>query len=100
MVEVSTSMYGHNWRLVETMSLSPSGATSRKEATVLSLMPRRAAKTSGRALEITSDNDDTLDDHNSENIRVRVRYCLQSNKETCGDYTEAESEQNQYLFVL
>ncbi|BES87266.1 negative regulation of ERBB signaling pathway [Nesidiocoris tenuis] len=90
MVEVSTSMYGHNWRLVETMSLSPSGSSSRKEATVLSLMPRRAAKTSGRALEITSDDDDIIDDHSVDNVRVRVRYCLQSNKETCGDYTEAE----------
>ncbi|XP_014244572.1 hemicentin-1 isoform X1 [Cimex lectularius] len=89
MVEVSTSVYGHDWRLVETMSLSPSGTTSRREATVLSLMPRRAAKTSGRSLEIPSD-ENILDNHNSESVRVRVRYCLQSNKETCGDYTEAE----------
>ncbi|XP_073977737.1 contactin-2-like isoform X4 [Rhodnius prolixus] len=89
MVEVSTSVYGHDWRLVETMPLSPSGASSRREATILSLMPRRAAKTSGRSLEINQD-DHILDDHGADSVRVRVRYCLQSNKDTCGDYTEAE----------
>ncbi|XP_066903538.1 contactin-2 isoform X3 [Halyomorpha halys] len=89
MVEVSTSVYEHEWRLVETMSISPSGASSRKEATILSLMPRRAAKTSGRSLEMPSE-ENILDDHNSDSVRVRVRYCLQSNKDTCGDYTEAE----------
>lgn len=90
MVEVSTSVYEHEWRLVETMSISPSGASSRKEATILSLMPRRAAKTSGRSLDMPSE-ENILDDHNSASVRVRVRYCLQSNKDTCGDYTEAES---------
>ncbi|XP_075224340.1 hemicentin protein echinoid isoform X2 [Lycorma delicatula] len=92
-VEAATShLPDPNWRLVESLPLAPSGSGStRREATILSLVPRRhAVKSTGRSLEPEEDSQLVIG-HTADNIRVRVKLCLQTNHETCGDYTEAES---------
>ncbi|KAL1139642.1 hypothetical protein AAG570_006620 [Ranatra chinensis] len=80
MVEVSTGIYKDEWRIVDTVPLPPKSTSHRHEGKLNSLMPRRAAKTSGRS----------LDDHSIDSVRVRVKLCLETNTDTCGDYTEAE----------
>lgn len=93
MIEVSTGIYDFSWRMVETLTVVPTGSASRHDTT-LNLTPRRAAKTSGRSLELPDDDLDpgTMDNSDLESIRVRVRFCLEANMDTCGDYTEAESK--------
>lgn len=73
--------------------MAPSGGSStRREATILSLVPRRhAVKSGGRSLEPEEDSQFVIG-RTADNIRVRVKLCLQSNHDTCGDYTEAESK--------
>ncbi|XP_039283804.1 hemicentin-1 isoform X1 [Nilaparvata lugens] len=77
------------WRFVESLVLAPSGGSS-KRSTILSLMPKRnAVKSGGRSLE-PEDDDQLVIGHAADNIRVRVKLCLQTNHDMCGDYTEAE----------
>lgn len=97
MVEASTNhLQDPDWRLVETLTLPPSGGgPTRREATILSLIPRRhVAKSTGRSLGPEGDDEDelTMPGIDPDAIRVRVKLCLQGNHETCGDHTEAESK--------
>lgn len=77
----------------ETLLLSPSGnEETHREATILSLVGAR--QNNGRSLE---DNEfeassDPWVVEKGENVRVRVRFCLMTDHDVCGDYTEAEGE--------
>ena len=91
MVEVATSIYSNDWSVVDTVPLSPS--SMKHEGKLNYLMPRRAAKTSsGRSLGLPEyDDEDVLpDDHTTDKMRLRVKLCLETNTDTCGEYTEAD----------
>ncbi|XP_065215193.1 hemicentin-2 isoform X2 [Planococcus citri] len=80
-----------SWQKLETLPLTPSGnAATQLEATILSLIGRRS--TNGRSLDesdFEASSDELVVDK-ADDLRVRVRLCLMTDQEICGDYTEAE----------
>lgn len=79
------------WEKVETLVLTPSGnSETHREATILSLIGHR--QSNGRSLDEgefeTAPEELALD----KDLRVRVRLCLMTDHEVCGDYTEAEGK--------
>lgn len=80
-----------SWQKLETLPLTPSGnAATQLEATILSLINRR--QTNGRSLDesdFEASSDELVVDK-ADDLRVRVRLCLMTDQEICGDYTEAE----------
>lgn len=102
-IEVSTNhIHEGDWSsLEEYLMVTPSGASpTRHEATISSL--RHVSKSSGRSLEpddphsmFPGDNVLPVVDK-EENVRVRVKLCLENNIQACGDYVEAESEYRMY----
>lgn len=103
-IEVSTNhIHEGDWSsLEEYLMVTPSGASpTRHEATISSL--RHVSKSSGRSLEpddphsmFPGDNVLPVVDK-EENVRVRVKLCLENNIQACGDYVEAESEYRLYF---
>jgi len=98
---VEASMGGgarEDWHLIEILPLAVSGSTStHREATILSLVSRRQS-VGARSLNddnlnlMAGNEDEDLIDKPVDDVRIRVRMCLKSSQNTCGDYTEAESE--------
>lgn len=81
------------WTKLETLALTSSGnAATHREATILSLIGRR--QSNGRSLDEADfeTNSDELVGEKTDDIRVRVRLCLMTDQDICGDYTEAESK--------
>lgn len=82
-----------SWQKIETIPLTPSGSTEiHHEATILTLFGHR--QTNGRSLDeddlqVASDG---LVVEKAENIRVRVKLCLMTDYDVCGDYAEAEGK--------
>ncbi|XP_034242329.1 uncharacterized protein LOC117645893 isoform X4 [Thrips palmi] len=104
--DVSTGQEMDEWHLVDTLPIvANGGAATRREAVISSLVaskthPESGFRSTGRSLG-GDDNyygsevpEDVLDpEHNAVtqgDPRVRVKLCLRSNPETCGDYTEAD----------
>ncbi len=86
-------LHDSTWQKMETLRLSPSGSSeTHLEATILSLTGHR--QNNGRSLEegdfISSPDELVVD--KTEDVRVRVRLCLMSDHDVCGDYTEAEGK--------
>lgn len=86
-----------SWQKVETLLLTSSGnAETRQEATILSLIgPQR--QSNGRSLDESDfeTSSDELFNGKMDDFRLRVRLCLTTDQDMCGDYTEAEG--NFYL---
>ena len=82
-----------NWQKIETIAMTPSGSSDiHREATILSLFGHR--QTNGRSLDeddlqVSSDG---LVVEKPDDIRVRVRLCLMTDYDVCGEYTEAEGK--------
>ncbi|CAH0770951.1 unnamed protein product [Bemisia tabaci] len=89
-VEATTSQLADpDWHIIETLHLEASGSgSSRQEATISSLASRRAS--TGRSLDDPVEDQLLVDRSMADEVRVRVRLCLRSSQDTCGDYTEAE----------
>lgn len=88
-----------SWQKLETLALTPSGnAATRLEATILSLIGRR--QTNGRSLD-ESDFEASSDElvNKVDDVRVRVRLCLMTDQDICGDYTEAEGEIRFFFYI-
>lgn len=98
-VEATTSQLADpDWHIIETLHLEASGSgSSRQEATISSLASRRAS--TGRSLDDPVEDQLLVDRSMADEVRVRVRLCLRSSQDTCGDYTEAESK-NIAIFLL
>lgn len=87
-----------SWQKLETLPLTPSGnAATQLEATILSLIGRR--QTNGRSLD-ESDFEASSDElvNKVDDVKVRVRLCLMTDQDICGDYTEAEGELDWKIF--
>ena len=88
-----THMTDAIWQKQDTLLLSSSGKPeTHREATVLSLVGTR--QNGGRSLdnnEFEASSDQWVIEK-GENVRVRVRFCLMTDHEVCGDYTEAEGK--------
>ncbi|XKL61368.1 hypothetical protein PGB90_008425 [Kerria lacca] len=86
-----THIHDATWQKIETLDLNLSGNLETiKEATILSVIGRR--HNNGRSLD-ESDfeaSSDELVTEKVEDVRVRVRLCLTTDHDICGDYTEAE----------
>ncbi|KAE8737392.1 hypothetical protein FOCC_FOCC017145 [Frankliniella occidentalis] len=103
--EVGTGREMEEWHHVESFHIQASGAAAtRKEVIIPSLAgskqhPEGGYRSSGRSLGDESyfgselPEDEVDPDHQQitqTEPRVRVRFCLRANADTCGDYTEAE----------
>lgn len=75
-----------SWHVVDTLPLQVSGLTPTYKEAILNQMGSRNYKTMGRSLV----DDEPIGVGEDFNTRVRVRLCLRTHHEHCGEYVEAE----------
>lgn len=87
------------WQIVDRIELTVSGNRETHRETIIEHLAT-ARRSTGRSLGVHSPDHEDITSHLDDelNPRVRVKLCLRTNTDHCGDYTDAQSKY--FVFFL